>query len=354
MKHYELSPTLPHSECRKAGRFLPQVPTVRFLAPALFSFLVAFPGNILAQDKPKQLVIISFDGAGNNALWERSRTLGKRVNAHFTYFLSCTLVIDRARAKTYQGPGQRPGKSNIGFAQTKEEALTRLDHVWNARQEGHEIASHTCGHFDGREWSKADWQQEMRSFRSLLGSAWADLGAPDKEPAGWRDFVKNGIRGFRAPYLSTSDALTEAERDEGFTYDGSGISKGPLLPTRENGVLMFGLPLIPEGPERRNIIAMDYNLFIRHSAGVENPSRSAEFEERSYAAFRAAFDRQYAGDRIPLQLGFHFVEMNGGAYWRAMERLATEVCQMQDVACVTYGEAMRTLGTRSAQNPSTL
>ncbi|MFD1746077.1 polysaccharide deacetylase [Rhizobium helianthi] len=308
----------------------------------------------MAEEKPKQLVMISFDGAGSNPLWERSRTIAKRVNARFTYFLSCTLVIDRARAKTYQAPGQRPGKSNIGFAQTKEEALTRLDHVWQAKQEGHEIASHTCGHFDGRHWTKADWQMEMRNFRSILSSAWADLGAPEKEPSGWRDFVKNDIKGFRAPYLSTSDALEDAEHAEGFTYDGSGISMGPMLPEKQNKVLMFGLPLIPEGPERRNIIAMDYNLFIRHSAGVENPSRSAEFEERAYAAFRAAFDRQYAGERIPLQLGFHFVEMNGGAYWRAMERLATEVCAKPDVACVTYGEAIRQLSERGKETPSTL
>ena len=333
---------------------MPQVYPLRFIALSVFAASIVSSSVALAQDKPKQLVMISFDGAGSNPLWERSRALGKRVNAHFTYFLSCTLVIDRARAKTYQGPGQKPGRSNIGFAQTKEEALARLDHIWSARQEGHEIASHTCGHFDGREWTKADWQQEMQSFRSLLGSAWPDLGASGREPVGWRDFVKNGIKGFRAPYLSTSAALTEAEREEGFTYDGSGISKGPMLPTKENGVLMFGLPLIPEGPERRNIIAMDYNLFIRHSAGVENPSRSQEFEERSYSAFRAAFDRQYAGDRVPLQLGFHFVEMNGGAYWRAMERLAGEVCQMPDVACVTYGEAIRALSNTRAKNPSTL
>lgn len=298
--------------------------------------------------------MISFDGAGSNPLWERSRMLATKVNARFTYFLSCTLVIDRARAKTYQGPGQKAGRSNIGFAQTKEEAITRLGHIWSARQEGHEIASHTCGHFDGREWTKQEWRQEMQSFRSLLSSAWADLGAPDKEPADWRNFVKSEIKGFRAPYLSTSPALTEAEREEGFTYDGSGVTKGPLLPAKENGVTIFGLPLIPEGPERRNIIAMDYNLFIRHSAGVENPSRSAEFEERSYIAFKAAFDRQYGGDRTPLQLGFHFVEMNGGAYWRAMERLATEVCGMADVACVTYGEAMRMLADQKAKTPSTL
>lgn len=316
------------------------------LLTTLAAALLASAATTQAADRPKQLVLISFDGAGNNALWQRSRDFAKAAGAHFTYFLSCTLVIDRERAKTYRGPGQKVGRSNVGFAETKEEAITRLNHVWQAHREGHEIASHTCGHFDGKDWTADEWRQEMRDFRTVLTSAWSDLGAADREPPEWRGFVQS-IRGFRAPYLSTSNALTEAERREGFTYDASGITKGPALPEASHGVLNFGLPLIPEGPESRKIIAMDYNLFIRHSAGVENPSRTVEFEDRAYSAFRAAFEREYKGDRIPLQLGFHFVEMNGGAYWRAMERLATEVCKMPDVACLTYGEAIEALSERA-------
>lgn len=94
---------------------------------------------------------------------------------------------------------------------------------------------------------------------------------------------------------------------------------------------------------------MDYNLFVRHSMAVENREKSAEFEERAYQAFRAAFDRQYDGERIPLQLGFHFVKMNGGAYWNAFERLLREVCKREDVACVSYAQAMPMIEARRAQ-----
>jgi hypothetical protein len=296
-------------------------------------------------DRPRQLLLVSFDGAGDNALWQRSRAFARKANIRFTYFLSCSLVIAREDAGLYKGPHHRAGRSNIGFAQTRREARERLAHVWQAHGEGHEIASHTCGHFDGAQWSAGDWRVEMTSFRSILSDAWAANGAAADEPDGWRDFVA-GIEGFRAPYLSAPASLLEAERAEGFAYDASGVAKGPMLPAEKQGVLAFGLPLIPEGPKGRPIIAMDYNLFIRHSAGVENPSRSAGFEERAYAAFRAAFDRQYEGDRIPLQIGLHFVEMNGGAYWRAMERLVTEVCGREDVGCVTYGEAIREIAAR--------
>jgi peptidoglycan/xylan/chitin deacetylase (PgdA/CDA1 family) len=314
----------------------------------LLAALAALASPALAQvEKPKQLVMISFDGAGPNPLWEKSRDIARRNNAHFSYFLSCTLVIPRADAKTYQGPHQRPGRSNIGFAQTAAEARERLSQIWQAHGEGHDISSHTCGHFDGKDWTTPDWTAEFNSFREVLGNAWARLGAADQEPEGWRAFVENDIRGFRAPYFSTSPGLVEAEKAAGVSYDASLVTKGPALPQVERGLLRFGLPLIPEGPSQKPIIAMDYNLYVRHSKAVEDPARAGEYEERAYAAFKAAFDAQYEGERIPLQISLHFVEMNAGAYWRAMERLVSEVCTRNDVACVSYTEAIRILKERN-------
>ncbi|CDZ69523.1 Polysaccharide deacetylase [Neorhizobium galegae bv. orientalis] len=323
---------------------------MRPLALPLALCLLAAPLTANAADntagKPKQLVMVSFDGAGANNLWQRSRDLALRTNAHFTYFLSCTLVIERADAKNYQGPHEKPGKSNIGFAQTAAEARERLGHVWQAHIEGHDISSHTCGHFDGKDWTAADWAAEFNTFHDVLTNAWKTSGAGSEEPAGWKDFVATGITGFRAPYFSTSPGMVEAERQAGIRYDASLVTKGPVMPEEKAGLIRFGLPLIPEGPSQRPIIAMDYNLFIRHSGGIDNPSSSAEFEERAYSAFKAAFDKEYDGDRIPLQIGLHFVEMNGGAYWRAMERLVAEVCAREDVACVSYSEAIRLIRER--------
>ncbi len=83
---------------------------------------------------------------------------------------------------------------------------------------------------------------------------------------------------------------------------------------------------------------MDYNLFVRHSGGFERTDEGAAFENRSFEAFKAAFEEQYAGKRIPLQIGFHFTLMNGGAYWRALERFARDVCLKPDVDCISYAD----------------
>lgn len=309
---------------------------LRFLAvlPALALFATA------ANAEPqKQLVIVSFDGAHDNALWEKSREMAKRTGAHFTYFLSCTFLMTKAASKAYQAPRHSAGRSNVGFAPDDKDVAARLDHIWQAHLEGADIGSHACGHFDGGDWSQADWENEFSTFKGAFANAWRATGLVDKEPEGWQALAKDGIKGFRAPYLSTGAGLLPALKTYRFTYDASLVSKGPLTPGISHGFTQFSLPLIPEGPSRSPVIGMDYNLFVRHSMGVENKKDSALFEERTFEAFKSAFDRQYAGDRIPLQLGFHFVEMNGGAYWRALDRLLTAVCRKEDVACVSHAEA---------------
>lgn len=311
---------------------------------ACLSLLAATAGACAADmAEPRQVVVISFDGAQHVAQWKRSRALSERTGARFTYFLSCVYLLSPEHRALYQGPAHRAGRSNVGFGGSKEEVAERLDEIWAARQEGHEIASHGCGHFDGKDWSKADWAAEFASFTRIVRDAFTINGL-DGEPEGWRRFAESDISGFRAPYLSTSEALFEALADADMDYDASGVSKGPAPARTENGLRRFSLPMVPEGPAARPVIAMDYNLFARHSNAEETEDRDGRFAERAYKAFKAAFDEQHDDRRIPLQIGYHFTLMNGGAYWRALERFAEEVCVMPDVDCISYEELHRRLG----------
>jgi peptidoglycan/xylan/chitin deacetylase (PgdA/CDA1 family) len=285
--------------------------------------------------KPKQVVIISFDSARDISQWKRSRALAARTGAHFTYFLSCVLLLSPETRTQYTAPGKAAGKSNIGFAASRQEVADRLEQIGLAASEGHDIGSHGCGHFDGKDWSKADWLREFGSFEHILENAYAINGITP-EPKGWRDFAAHAVVGFRAPYLSANKALYEALPAAGYLFDASGVSRGPVQPPTSNGITRFSLPQIPEGPKSRPVIAMDYNLYIRHSGGFERPSEANAFENRTYDAFRAAFNAQYDGKRIPLELGFHFALMNDGAYWNALERFAGDVCVKADVECISF------------------
>lgn len=322
------------------------------LALSLTSLPVLASDAQQAGVKPEQLVIVSFDGAHDNTLWERSRAIAQRTGAHFTYFLSCTFMMTKENRKSYQAPHEKRGKSNVGFAPDDADVLARLDQIWRARSEGHDIGSHACGHFDGAKWSAEDWAQEFEFFRNTLRDAWQNAGAAEREPLEWRDFAEKEIIGFRAPYLSSSPALHKALHSFGFRYDASTVSKGPTVPGVSDDLVRFALPLIPEGPSAKPVVAMDYNLYVRHSRGKEDAGNSTTYEERTLAAFRAAFEKQYSGERIPLQLGFHFVEMNAGAYWRALDRFLSETCGKPEVACVSHREALDRLATSKAGEPA--
>jgi hypothetical protein len=295
--------------------------------------------------RPHQTVIISFDGANDIRQWQRSRTLAATTGARFTYFLSCVFLLSPETRGVYKAPGQKTGRSNVGFAPSKADVAARLAEIWLARSEGHDIASHGCGHFDGAKWSAADWWQEISSFSTILRGAWRINGIAG-EPKGWRHFAETEIAGFRAPYLSTGRHLDEALAGAGLRYDASGVSRGPAEPTENGGVVSFALPQIPEGPGGRKVIAMDYNLYVRHSGGFERADKDSTFEERTLAALRSAFDKEYRGRRVPLQVGFHFTLMNGGAYWRALERFARDVCVRADVDCISYADFVARRATK--------
>ena len=296
----------------------------------------ASPAPKVDEVKPKQIVLISFDGAHDLAQWQRSRNLAARTGARFTYFLSCVFLLSRETRGEYLAPGKSPGRSNVGFAQSKQEVVDRLEQINLAPAEGHDIASHGCGHFDGGKWSKADWTKEFDAFSQIMRDTYKINGI-SPEPSNWAHIAAS-VKGFRAPYLSENKALTSVLLDKGFAYNASGVSRGPEAPKPDRGMMEFALPQIAEGPSERRIIAMDYNLYVRHSGGVEKPGEAPIYEKRAYDAFKAAFDKQFDGSRIPLQVGFHFTLMNDGAYWRALERFAGEVCVKSDVECISYAD----------------
>ena len=299
--------------------------------------LVVLP--VHAEDRPSQKVLISFDGALHNEQWERSLALAAETGASFTYFLSCTYLLTWDTRREYRPPDRAAGASNVGFGFSREDVAQRLAHIIDADSVGHEIANHGCGHFDGGGWTRAEWLHEFSEFDRIVANTY-EINGIDGEPANWRRLAGTMNGGFRAPYLSVGPALFTALDEHGFAYDASTVSRQPALPARENGIATFALPMIAEGPQARPVLAMDYNLFVRHSGGFEREDRDGAFEERAYRAFMDAFEAEYGGDRIPLQIGFHFTLMNGGAYWNALERFARDVCVRADVACITYREAM--------------
>lgn len=293
----------------------------------------------LAADPPVQKVLISFDGALHNEQWERSLALAGETGARFTYFLSCTYLLTWETRREYDPPDRGAGASNVGFGYSPEDVADRLANIIRAESDGHELANHACGHFDGGAWSRAQWLHEFSEFDRIVANAY-EINGIEGEPEGWRALTARMNGGFRAPYLSAGDGLFSALHAHGFSYDASTVAQDPQAPGAINGVATFALPMLREGPQGRPVLAMDYNLFVRHSGGFERTDTDGAFEERAFRAFMDAFEVEHGGSRAPLQIGFHFTLMNGGAYWNALERFARAVCTRDDVDCLSYREVL--------------
>jgi hypothetical protein len=205
---------------------------MRSVGVLVASCLLASAFAASATGRPPQYVAISFDGAQHISQWERSRKLARESGARFTYFLSCVYLLPPEKRHLYHGPQTKPGRSNVGFAASRDDAGDRLRQIWAARLEGHEIASHGCGHFDGKDWSAADWRSEFDAFTNVVSSnpsstARSFVSPPNPPPAarpGWapppaappprgRPPPRAGAPRRPAPALLTGGRLRPGDRD---------------------------------------------------------------------------------------------------------------------------------------------
>ena len=282
--------------------------------------------------------MLAFDGSLNNAFWAESRQAAKESGAKFAYFMNGVYFLPDARKAEYRGPKHAAGKSDIGFGGAEEDIEIRIKHVAGAAAEGHEIASHANGHFDGSSWNEDDWTTEFDQFDPLIAgaakNAGVDLGS----------LIKNA-NGFRAPLLGFSAGMYKTLAKKGFRYDTSKSGAANYWPEKFAGTECWNFPLAQRriaGPDKRTL-SMAYNSYIADSKGVRdtNEANYEQYEEQMYATYMKYFEGNYFGNRAPLHIGHHFSKWNGGAYWKAMQRFAKDVCGQEEVKCVTYGELVK-------------
>ena len=287
-------------------------------------------------ERPPQFIAISFDNCGELDRWRELHDFLGEVNAggaraHLTFFVSGTNFLPYAKRATYRAPGQLAGTANSGFGGTPEDVRRRVDYINRLRAEGHEIGSHAVGHFDGRNWSAAEWAQEFRSYTELL-----DAVGRTSEGEGL-SFSADAIKGFRAPYLSRSAGLYQTEKDFRFRYDASGVGDANAWPEKIGGVWRFNLASLRIAGSGRHTLSMDYNVLVSQSGVAGNPRLQPQFRDEMLRTYLAYFRSNYVGNRAPLHIVHHFSPMQGGAYNAALKDFIRKVCGLPEVRCVTYG-----------------
>ena len=191
-------------------------------------------------DRPPQFVVMAFDNCTELERWQELTDFAAELNRdgdriHFAFFVSGSNFIADPSRNIYEGPHQRRGYSRISFGGTPEQVRKRVEYVNALYRDGHEIASHAVGHFNGAAWSVADWEKEFRAFGEIVKKVGPNNGLADAKLA----FAAGDVIGFRAPYLAKGTALYSALKTFGFRYDTSGVGYAGAWPEKIDGLWRY-------------------------------------------------------------------------------------------------------------------
>jgi hypothetical protein len=291
-----------------------------------------------AVERPPQFVAIAFDNCTENERWQDWTDFAGELNrdgewVRFTFFVSGINFLANARKHLYQGPNQARGASRINFGGTQDDVRKRIAFINAMHRQGHEIASHAVGHFDGRRWSAATWSTEFDSFDGLMRNIASNNElAPEEGLA----VSPKDLAGFRAPYLAHSPGLYKALAERGFRYDTSGTAPSYSWPEKLSGIWRFNLAGIRMTGSGRATLSMDYNFLVAHSGVGGIAARREQFRRQMLDSYLSYFRANYTGNRAPIHIGHHFSDYQNGAYRDALKSFARAVCGLPEVRCVTY------------------
>lgn len=297
-------------------------------------------------ERPPQFVLLAFDGSLSHEMWKQTRQFaaemkGQGKDVRFTYFISGVYYLAHKNRGQYLAPGYGAGRSHIGWGKDDADLLGRFEHTNQAFLEGHEIASHANGHFDGSKWTEEQWTSEFEQFYDFLFGFFRNnaLTHVREFAKGW-SFTKENVIGFRAPLLGYSPGLWTTLKKFNFRYDTSRVAAATYWPEkmRDGGYWNFPLASLRVAGSGKRTLSMDYNFYVAQSGGKPDLANAALYEEQTLQTYLQYFDLNYNGNRAPIDIGHHFSLWNDGAYWKALKRFAAAVCGLPEVRCVTYTE----------------
>ena len=298
--------------------------------------------------RPPQFVMLAFDGSLNLDFWAESRAFAQQTGAKYTYFMSGTYFLPDAKKGTYHGPRHNAGASDIGFGGPAENIGLRLQQVKKAKAEGHEMASHANGHFDGSQWTEGDWDTEFAQFNPLIFKAAETAGVQSIDLG----FGIQDVKGFRAPLLGFSAGMYKTLAKNNFTYDTSKSREPNYWPEKLGGVWNFPLAQVRIVGSGKRTLSMDYNFYFADSKGTPDPANKETYKKQMVDTYMQYFQNNYFGNRAPVHIGHHFSKWNGGAYWEAMQAFTKKVCGLPEVKCVTYGDLVSFMETHQSDRAS--
>jgi hypothetical protein len=305
--------------------------------PAADPVTRAFPGR-LPTGKPPLFVVVSFDGAGDLALWAHWRAVARQVNARMTFFLSGPYLYPESHRTNYKPPYKKPGASDIGWGDPRS-VLARTTVLRQAIAEGQEIGTHANGHFCGANgvgrWTTAQWTAELSAFDQMVLTGPTVAAGKTVAPP----FDPTTVKGMRTPCLEGNrPAYRKAMVQRGMLYDAS--APGYLTwPKKVDGVWDFPLESVTLAGSSKQTLSMDYNLWFAQTGARKAPvAQAPALKAQVLATYRQMLARSRASGNPPLFLGNHFNRWNNSVYSDALTTFVQETCTQPDVRCVSNRE----------------
>jgi hypothetical protein len=315
------------------------------------------PTRLEPGQRPPQFVVFSWDGAGEDSkqLFSHFRAVAQEVKATMSFFLSGIYVLPEGKKDLYLPPGHRPGASDIGYL-ADDHVKATLSQVGQAWLEGHEIGTHFNGHFCSPStgvgnWSPSQWRSELEQAVGFVSNWKTNTGFHDMDPLPF-DYRKELIGG-RTPCLLGQKQLLPTAAAMGWKYDASSPGGNQMWPSKKLGLWDFPLQSIPFPGHHFQVLSMDYNMLANQTGGTPNgdPSKRPYWQQQSYEAYMAGFNRAYTTNRAPFFVGNHFESWNGGIYMKSVERALRDIAAQPDVRLVSFRQLVEWL---EVQDPAVL
>ena len=279
----------------------------------------SIPGGLSVKDTP-QIVMFSFDD-------------GLRDQDYQTYY-----------SKVFNGR-KNPNGCPVGityFVSHFYSDYTLVEHAYLV--DAAEIADHSVTHRTPSTWwenaSEEEWTRETNDQRSILNK--------------WGNIPMDGIRGFRSPFLATSETELKVLHQSGFHYEASMVTdtnywpftldyKSPICnsPATCPSNAYPGLWLVP------NVVYKQSNDV---SCAMLDACTAATTEEEWMEFFEDNFNAHYQKNRSPFGIythsaWFYLGETRASAMMKFLDKLSS----MDDVYIVTHSQMLEWV-----QKPTTL
>lgn len=231
------------------------------------------PGNLRPEDTP-QMIVLTFDDAVNDLNWA---------------------LYERLFFKDRRNPNGCPILSTFYVSHE----WTDYSKVQNLYARGHEIASHSISHGDGRDYSKKKWYQEIYGEKEIL-NVYANVRLDD-------------VRGMRSPFLAMGgDKQFSMLYETNFTYDTS-MTVTDVHPPYWPYTLDYATPhrcAIPPCPkltypgfwEIPMVALTDLN---GGKCSMADGCSHCTTEDGIYEMLMKNFERHYTSNRAPFGLYYH-------------------------------------------------